>query len=1247
MPRPLGTTGTPASFFTNSLVALAALTVLTFALENRLGARRRRTETCKLADDGDEGDDDDEEDDDGDAQREGDCSKRVAKDARTRAAAAAAAKLTRLKCTFLTVYALIMCSDWLQGPYVFSLYHDEYGISLHTIGLLFVCGFLSAGVSAPWIGKWADTFGRKRACLVFTVAYSLSCITKMIPSLPSLTFGRILGGLSTSILFSSPEAWLVSSARELNMDQTALAELLGRCTLVNGIVASLSGVFSDYLVARTGTFKSPFVASGALLVVAGVVIAATWDENHGRAAGETSCSNRSPWKSSFKALKRDPSLIVLGLCITVFEGAMYLWVFLPSPTSSAATSILTVDATATQNAPHECDPLLGPKRTPPPDSRTEEDLATAGVRFHARLLTFNLLLAAVALGASAYSTHARTRFFAFLVFEFSVGLYSLVLGLIVLGVLLVIWFVLHGKDQRLFQPRTILPPLGARAPPLENSPIGWLKGVISAPDSLVLEAQGPDAYFFLRFVRMGLMIFGPFFLLTWVVLMPVAGTGDVNGQGLDRFIFGNVGTDQQGRIIAYLLVAIVLTLWVVYLIDVEYKHYRIVRQQWLTSEGRAGLPETRTVVIVNVPKTYMSVESIKELASDCGTVQKVWLTRGIDALEEVYEARNKEIGILEGSEGSVLALAAKNVRKKTLPDPKDAATVEADELISQYIAKKKQPSHKRGLMGLFGAKVDTLNDSPAFIQEKEAELATLREGVDKLELGDTAFIRFATRQQAHAFVSTIGSGKATEKSLKRIKGEVEVMPEDIFWANTSKSANSRTIGGIIGWALTIFLIIIWAIPVALVGFISNIKSLTGTVKFLSFLNKLPPTVIGIIQGVLPPVLLAVLFMLLPIVLRKFVKMGGPVLNSQIELQLFSRFWLFQVIHGFLIVTLASGLLPALSNISAKTLPTLPTLLSQKLPTASTFFLQYLALYALTSFGLSVSRTVPFVMSKLGGLLSGPTPRKEWGFQNKMMAIALGTTWPPVALLMCVGIVYSCIQPVICLFGLSTFALLYVMYKYILIWVADQPDSLETGGEFFRKGIMTIFVALYLEMICLAGLFFLSKTAPPPGSAANATGPQSKEGLASGAIMIVLIVFVAVFHRLTTHNRQNARACHFIDGSMHLNSSKTIIHDGEENENTGSPSTYPPVNKEKPEAGPAYGNTTGLHDHAFDHPSLWKPAPIVWMADDSLGIARAEAARLNSLKIEASTEYATMDVDGKIDVTRGAPDEAWQDGINKI
>lgn len=146
--------------------------------------------------------------------------------------------------------------------------------------------------------------------------------------------------------------------------------------------------------------------------------------------------------------------------------------------------------------------------------------------------------------------------------------------------LLAVWFALHGKDMRLFQPRTMLPPVGcvscgdrtsrsvrsvgvvreliyrigcsARAPDLPNSPIGWFKGVVMAPDALVLEAQGPDAYFFLRYIRyagiqekhsrarafltscgsLGVFIFAGFFIVTWLILMPVVGTSDGGGTGV-------------------------------------------------------------------------------------------------------------------------------------------------------------------------------------------------------------------------------------------------------------------------------------------------------------------------------------------------------------------------------------------------------------------------------------------------------------------------------------------------------------------------------------------------------------------------------------------------------------------------------------------------------------------------------------------------------------------------------------------
>lgn len=47
-------------------------------------------------------------------------------------------------------------ADWLQGPYVFSLYREQYGFPERIVALLFVTGFVSAAVTAPLVGAWAD-----------------------------------------------------------------------------------------------------------------------------------------------------------------------------------------------------------------------------------------------------------------------------------------------------------------------------------------------------------------------------------------------------------------------------------------------------------------------------------------------------------------------------------------------------------------------------------------------------------------------------------------------------------------------------------------------------------------------------------------------------------------------------------------------------------------------------------------------------------------------------------------------------------------------------------------------------------------------------------------------------------------------------------------------------------------------------------------------------------------------------------
>ena len=93
--------------------------------------------------------------------------------------------------------------------------------------------------------------------------------------------GRVFGGISTSILFSCFDSWLVSAAQTAGVSSPDLSGIFGSATMINGFVAAAVGVFSNGLVARTNTFTSPFVVSAMFLAVAWVLIGAMWSENYG------------------------------------------------------------------------------------------------------------------------------------------------------------------------------------------------------------------------------------------------------------------------------------------------------------------------------------------------------------------------------------------------------------------------------------------------------------------------------------------------------------------------------------------------------------------------------------------------------------------------------------------------------------------------------------------------------------------------------------------------------------------------------------------------------------------------------------------------------------------------------------------------------------------------------------------------------------------------------------------------------
>lgn len=122
---------------------------------------------------------------------------------------------------------------------------------------------------------------------------------------------------------------------------------------------------------------------------------------------------------------------------------------------------------------------------------------------------------------------------------------------------------------------------------------------------------------------------------------------------------------------------------------------------------------------------------------------------------------------------------------------------------------------------------------------------------------------------------------------------IGINPDEVIWKNLRIKWWERIIRNIVTISFVCALIIFWAIPVAVVGAISNINSLDHSISWLKWIQKIPSVIMGVVTGLLPSVLLAVLMALLPIILRLMAKLGGVPSLSRVELRTQNFYFAFQ------------------------------------------------------------------------------------------------------------------------------------------------------------------------------------------------------------------------------------------------------------------------------------------------------------------------------------------------------------------
>jgi len=207
--------------------------------------------------------------------------------------------------------------------------YSNYGYTQPQIVLLYVTGFFSSMICGTGVGILADKFGRKRLCITYSFLYAISCLTKASPQFFILIIGRILGGMCTSILFSTFEAWYVHQhSHKFNFPPEWIHLTLSKATFYNGVLAIFAGIVSNIAAewAEWGPV-SPFMIAVPCLLLSAVSTMYMWEENDiPTNPAHYSCG-------SLNAIFRSQNnqLLCLGLIQSLFESVMYTFVFLWTP----------------------------------------------------------------------------------------------------------------------------------------------------------------------------------------------------------------------------------------------------------------------------------------------------------------------------------------------------------------------------------------------------------------------------------------------------------------------------------------------------------------------------------------------------------------------------------------------------------------------------------------------------------------------------------------------------------------------------------------------------------------------------------------------------------------------------------------------------------------------------------------------------------------------------------------------------
>jgi hypothetical protein len=395
---------------------------------------------------------------------------------------------------------------------------------------------------------------------------------------------------------------------------------------------------------------------------------------------------------------------------------------------------------------------------------------------------------------------------------------------------------------------------------------------------------------------------------------------------------------------------------------------------------------------------------------------------------------------------------------------------------------------------LINKKVDTIYWCRTELARLNMEIEEDQQHPERYPIMNSAFIQFNHQVAAHMACQSV-----THHIPKHMAPRmVEISPDDVIWDNMAISWWGEWARRAIVFALVSAMVILWAFPVAWTASLAQIDALVENYSWLRFLveNEVVNNAIKAIAGVLPALVLSIILALVPVVLGILAVFQGSKTGSRKSEMVQIYYFAFLFVQVFLVVSIASGTFQTLASLSRDFTST-PNVLAKNLPKAANYFFAYMILQALSTSSGTLLQIGTLLVWYVWARIVDNTARAKWTRNTQLPTVSWGSFFPVYTNFACIALIYSIVAPLISLFAIITFSLLWVAHRYNMLYVTRFKT--DTGGVLYPRAINQTFTGLYVMELCLVGLFFLAEDE----NGKNVCFPQ-------GIIMIVALILTALY-----------------------------------------------------------------------------------------------------------------------------------------